>query len=48
MCVDVVSVERCDAPGGQMAVLTLPSFGLEDLQLAGHGHGGLLLILLDQ
>ena len=48
VCVDVVSVERCDAPGGQMAVPTLPSFGLEDLQLTGHGHGGLLFILLDQ
>lgn len=47
MCVDVVFVERCDAPGGQMAVPTMPCFGVEDLQLTDHGDGGLLFLLLD-
>lgn len=45
---DVVSAERCDAPGGQMAVSTLPSSGMEDVQLTGYGDGGLLFLLLDQ
>lgn len=48
VCVDVVSVERCDAPGGQMAVPTVPCFGMEALRLTDHGHGGLLFLLLDQ
>lgn len=48
MCVDVEPAESWDAPGGEMAVPTLPCFGLEGLQLYHHGHGGLLLLLLDQ
>lgn len=31
-----------------MAVPAVPPSGLEDIQLTGHGHGGLLLLLLDQ
>lgn len=45
---DVVSLECCDAAGGKMAVPTVPGFGVENLQLTDHGHGGLLFLLLDQ
>lgn len=48
VCVDVESAERCHAAGGQMALPTVPPSGMEGLQLTGHGHGGLLLLLLDQ
>lgn len=30
-----------------MAVPSLPAVGMEALQLTGHGHGGLVFILLD-
>lgn len=45
---DVARADRCHASGGQMAVPSLPAVGLEALQLTGHGHGGLLFLLLDQ
>lgn len=48
VCVDVVSAERRDAPGGEMAVPSMPRSAVEGLQLTDHGHGGLLLLLLDQ
>lgn len=31
-----------------MAIPAVPPSGLEDIQLAGLGHGGLLRLLLDQ
>ena len=46
--VNVAPVESWDAPGGQMAIPTMPCSGMEDLKLTGYGHGGLLFLLLDQ
>lgn len=47
MCVDVVPVEKHHATGGQVAISTMPDFGVEALRLAYHGPGGLLLLLVD-
>lgn len=44
---DVVSAECGDAPGGQMAIPTMPCFGMAGLQFTDHGHGGLIFLLLD-
>ena len=40
--------DRCHASGGQMAVSPLSAVSMEALQLTGHGHGGLVFVLLDQ